>query len=96
MDSQSFGYNFQEAMAEKIPENLLQSYAVGEASHVHVLERRTRERRISRRSNREISRKEDGIISDVFEEARGSLSLTDNPVSPIACPQKEGLVKHKV
>ncbi|KAK4771508.1 hypothetical protein SAY87_032040 [Trapa incisa] len=69
MDSQSSGYTFQEAMTEKNPENLLASYAGGEASQVYMLEKRTLEKRISRRPNRETSRKEDGVISDVFEEA---------------------------
>lgn len=97
MDSQSFGYSSQEGVAEKIPpENILASHAVAEASQAHVLERKTREKRTSRRFIQEIARKEDSVVSDMFEEEHGSRSLTDNPISPNACPQKEGLVKHKV
>ncbi|KAK4795832.1 hypothetical protein SAY86_028158 [Trapa natans] len=96
MDSQFSGYSFQEALTENTPENLLASYAGGEASQVHVLEKRSQEKRISCRSNQEMSRKEDEFISDVFEEACGSMGLTDNPISTNVCPQDEGLLKHKI
>ncbi|OWM81022.1 ubiquitin carboxyl-terminal hydrolase 15-like isoform X1 [Punica granatum] len=97
MDYQSHGCNFQEATVEKLPsENHLASYVSDEASQAHVPARRPREKRISRKCNREMLRKEDGVVSVGFEEARGNVGSTDNIMSPNACAQKEILTKHKI
>lgn len=87
MNSRHFGYNVDQAMAEKAaPESVVyHSVSTGvsatvdcssiETSQVHMPGRRSIEKRASRKSNKDALRRKDGVASNSCDEASGSWNI---------------------
>ncbi|KAK9268934.1 hypothetical protein L1049_000700 [Liquidambar formosana] len=106
MNSHSFGYNIKQAMLEKAPsDNIIHpSFSTGasatgacssmDTSQVSKLERRSTDKRPSRKSNKEMLRREDGTKFDSSEEA--SRSRVTSSTSSNIMPSKEAYIRHKL
>lgn len=64
-----------------------------DASQVSAPERKSKEKRVSRKLSRGISRKDDGFKYDFLDEVSGN--VTDCSSSFNSCPRKEAFVRHK-
>lgn len=105
MNSQYFGYNIEQTMEKAASENITNpSISTGvfatidpstiDASQVSVPERRSTEKRASRKSNKDTLRRKDGVAPNSSEEVSGSCHAymaSSNIVS-----SKEVLKSHRV
>ncbi|KAF8026004.1 hypothetical protein BT93_F2735 [Corymbia citriodora subsp. variegata] len=64
-----------------------------DASQVSAPERKSKEKRVSRKLSRGISRKDDGFKYDILDEVSGN--VTDCSSSFTSCSRKEAFVRHK-
>ncbi|XVF79276.1 hypothetical protein PTKIN_Ptkin14bG0208600 [Pterospermum kingtungense] len=104
MNSQFFGYNTKQAVMGKAPVDNKNhfplatgvfangDYSTVDASQVCAPDRRSAEKRISRKSNREMLRREDITISDSCEETSGTRATNSTPNN---ISSKEAFIRHK-
>lgn len=105
MNSQFFGYNNKQAVMGKAPVDNINhcplttgvfangDYSTVDASQVCAPDRRSAEKRISRKSNREMLRREDLSTFDSCEETSGTRATNSSPTN---ISSKEALIRHKV
>ncbi|KAA8526691.1 hypothetical protein F0562_008106 [Nyssa sinensis] len=104
MNSHCFTYNIEQPVGETLDDMIHHSFRIGasataacttmETSGVSMTERRSLDKRVSRKSNREMSRRENGAMVDSSEES--FKSRVTCPISSDILPSKEAYTRQKL